>query len=41
VFLADLLEMALSGPNKAPLARKTLSNFDFSSNGIINAAQIK
>jgi DNA replication protein DnaC len=50
-FLADLLDMELSGREQRRLqeiirqsklpATKTLSNFDFSANGTINAAQIK
>jgi DNA replication protein DnaC len=50
-FLADLLDMELSGREQRRLqeiirqsklpATKTLSNFDFSANGTLNAAQIK
>ena len=50
-FLADLLDMELAGREQRRLqeiirqsklpATKTLSNFDFSANGTINAAQIK
>ena len=50
-FLADLLDMELAGREQRRLqeiirqsklpATKTLSNFDFSANGTLNAAQIK